>query len=96
LNLKHPTCIVRLPQPELEAKLGKLTGMVGVVKLTAEEAVRRALEMDDKLHRFDLLRKPKPSKRDIREFVEWRRSVHGVEMSREEAGEYIRRGKGWG
>jgi len=27
-------------------------------------------ELDDRLHRFDLLRKPKPSKREIREFVE--------------------------
>jgi len=64
--------------------------------LTRDEAVEMVLERDAKLHRFDLVAVAEPTEADIDEYIEWRRTAHGVEMSRGEAERYVRRGKGWG
>lgn len=75
--------------------IAALSSMPGVRRLTREEAIKLALKMDDKLTIYDLEAFPKPTKSQVREYVEWRRSTFKTEMSEEGAEEYLKSEKGW-
>jgi hypothetical protein len=100
---KHDTAIVKvLDQVDRDASLlpidrciYEFQQMPKVKKLSREEAIRKALQMDDKLHIFDIVKTPKPSKQQIKEYVEWRKSTFNVEMSELDAERYVSEGKGW-
>jgi len=99
----HGTALVRIfGQPDrdpalrdIPACLDTLRGMAGVTELTRDDAIRRARALDDKLHLFDLVRVPTPVKDQIKEYIEWRRTVHKVEMPEELAKRYLESDKGW-
>jgi len=99
----HGTALVRIfEQPDRDPTLrdiptclGALRAMTGVVELTRDDALRRARELDDKLHLFDLVRIPTPVKDQIKEYIEWRRTVHKVEMPEEVARRFLESDKGW-
>jgi len=99
----YGTCLVRIfEQPDrdptlrdIPACLDALRGMTGVTELTREDAISRARVLDDKLHLFDLVRVPTPVKDQIKEYIEWRRTVHKVEMPEEVARRYLESDKGW-
>jgi len=69
--------------------------MEGVRELVRDEAIARARRLDDKLHIFDLIAVERPTKAQVREYISWRRDVHGVEMSEERAEGYLKLEKGW-
>ena len=99
----HGTAIVMiLDQPDRQAHLhpipkclDALRAMPKVRELRAEEAKALALKMDDKLHPFDLMSVPEPSRAQVREYIEWRRSTFNVEVSEEDATRYVSEDKGW-
>ena len=99
----HPTAIVRVfDQPDRQPHLRPipdaieaLKSMRGVRRLTAEQARALALKMDDKLHVFDLISIPRPTKAQIKECIEWRRSVFKIEMDENLAERYLTENKGW-
>jgi len=99
----HGTALVRIfEQPDrdptlrpIPACLGVLRRMEGVVELTRDDALRRAREMDDRLHLFDLISIPEPTEAQINEYIAWRKDIHGVEMTKEEAKRYLKIDKGW-
>jgi len=103
-NPLHGTALVRIfEQPDRDPTLrdiptclDALRAMPGVVELTRDDALRRARALDDKLHLFDLVRVPKPTKDQMKEYIEWRKSVHKVEMKEEPARRYLESDKGWG
>jgi len=99
----HGTALVRIfEQPDrdptlrdIPSCLDALRGMAGVTELTRDDALRRARALDDKLHLFDLVRIPTPVKDQIKEYIEWRRTIHKVEMSEMAAKRYLESDKGW-
>ena len=100
----HETAIVMIfDQPDQQAHLhpipkclDALRAMPRVRVLRAEEARALALKMDDKLHPFDLMSVPRPTRAQVREYVMWCRSTFNVEVSEEDAARYISEDKGWG
>jgi hypothetical protein len=99
----HGTALVRIfAQPDRDPKLYPITkcldalrAMSGVTELTREMAIKRAKQMDDKLCDYDLLVFDKPTKAQIREYIEWRKSTFNVEMSEADAERYLKSDKGW-
>jgi hypothetical protein len=97
------TAIVRImPQPDRPPHLKPISECIEALKripdakqLTPEQAVKRALEIDDKIHIYDLKANPHPAKKDIDEYIQWRKNTHGVEMPEEKAEAYIKTPKGW-
>jgi hypothetical protein len=97
------TAIVRImPHPDRPSHLKPISECVealkripGVQSLAQEQAVKKALEIDDKLHIYDLTAKPHPSKKDVDEYIQWRKNTHGVEMPEAKAEAYIKTPKGW-
>jgi len=100
---KHGIALVRiLEQPDrntglrsLSYCLDSLRAMTGVTELTRDEALVRARELDDKLHRFDLIRVPTPTIDQIKEYMDWRKTIFGIEMIEEEIERYLKSDKGW-
>jgi hypothetical protein len=98
------TAIVRImPQPDRPPHLKPISECVEALKripdakqLTSEQAVKKALEIDDKIHIYDLKANPHPAKKDIDEYIQWRKNSHGVEMPEAKAEAYIKTPKGWG
>jgi hypothetical protein len=97
------TAIVRImPQPDRPPHLKPISECIEALKripdakqLTPEQAVKKALEIDDKIHIYDLKANPHPAKKDIGEYIQWRKNTHGVEMPEEKAEAYIKTPKGW-
>jgi hypothetical protein len=79
----------------IDRRLSELESLNGVRRLTRDEALKEALKLDDKLHIYDLVRVSRCERRDIDEYVSWRRSVFGVDMDSQSAERYLRSGKGW-
>jgi hypothetical protein len=99
----HGTAIMRVfAQPDRDPSLKPISdcivalkAMRGVTKLTREMAIKRAKQMDDKLSDSDLLMITKPTKQQIREYADWRKNIHNVEMSEAEIIQYLANDKGW-
>jgi len=99
----HGTALLRIfEQPDRDPTLrdiptclDALRAMTGVTELTRDDAISRARVLDDKLHLFDLVRVPTPVKDQIKEYIEWRRTVHKVEMPEEVTRRYLESDKGW-
>jgi len=99
----YGTCLVRIfEQPDRDPTLrdiptclDTLRAMTGVTELTRDDAISRARVLDDKLHLFDLVRVPTPVKDQIKEYIEWRRTVHKVEMPEMVARRFLESDKGW-
>lgn len=81
----------------VEKVIEALQAIPGVRRLTREEAIRRAKQLDDKLHDYDLLQL-RPDKRMVREYKEWRIHNMGVReelINEEQIAHYIGEDKGW-
>ncbi|MEM3943796.1 MAG: hypothetical protein QXJ59_06900 [Thermofilaceae archaeon] len=89
------------PQPHLypfDKRIQALQSMPGVRKLSAEEARNLALKKDDRLSPFDLIQVSRPTKKQVKEYIEWRESL-GVKrelLSEEVVEHYLSEDKGWG
>jgi hypothetical protein len=99
----HGTALIRVfEQPERDLQLYPITkcldslkAMSGVSKLTRETAIKRAMQMDDKLHIADLLPQPKQT---VHEYVDWREKTLGVKrelISVKQMETYVQSDKGW-
>lgn len=65
-------------QPHLRTIAEAITALraiPGVRQLSRDEAIRRAKQIDDKLHDFDLISVPKPETKHVKEYIEWRKSL---------------------
>jgi len=69
--------------------------LTGYRKLTREEAIARVKVLDDLLTDFDLLTIPKPTKAQIAECKQERRSKYGIDLDDEHAIRVLQDDKGW-
>jgi hypothetical protein len=82
-------------KPHQEA-LQALEAMSGVRKLTAEQARNQALDMDKKLHLYDLISLGEHVTEDqVKEYIEHVKSKSGVDRSHEATARYLCEEKGW-
>ena len=70
---------------------------MGGVRISRDEAIKKALKLDDKLHEIDLVQitDPDEAKKKAKEYVEWREKQFKVKMKLEDAVRYAMRYKGW-
>ena len=69
---------------------------IGGRELSRDEALKMAKKLDDRLHDYDLLRCSKSDAEKVaKEYIEWRKSIFGVEMLYKIALRYVQRYKGW-
>jgi len=66
-------------------------------ELDRDEAIRHALRLDDRLHRYDLenVKSLDEAKKAAKEYIEWREKVHKVKMHEKTAEHYVQSYKGW-
>jgi hypothetical protein len=99
----HGTCVVRLfersetinPIKPLSKCIENIKSIPGVRRLDRDEAIRLALQMDDKLSVFDVtsIKNPEPKQiRDARDFYE---STFGIIRSEKLIERYLKLDKSW-
>jgi hypothetical protein len=101
----YSTCIVRVfEQPDRQPHMWKIPEVLArletqtaipIRKLDVTQAIARAKEMDARLSDFDFYAMPSPSDEEIRKYIEWRKTVFGVETRWEDARHYLESEKGW-
>jgi len=99
----HNTCIIRVfEQPDRDPKLKPLSECIetitktpGCKKMRREEALKRILEMNEKLHIFDLISKTKPTIREIQEYIDHVETQREVKLDIPTAKRHIMESAGW-